>query len=143
MTRYSDYVKNADANIVRYERLTALFVRFCRRCNIDMDTVIDAFIVFCLPRVEVVRYNHMPREVVEYPGISDFVDCVESLGLSKSVWVSFQGACPSNYEDWYHYETVLFERLIEKKKISVKHSSRVQMLHDSLNFVDVLLNLED
>jgi hypothetical protein len=107
-----------------------------------MDIIVDAFIVYCLPRVEVVQYEHVPCEVVEYPGHKDFFDAVESLGLLTHVWNHFVDGCPE-YEDWYHYETFMFEKEVEKKKIDIKHSGRVRMLRDSMNFVDVLKNLEE
>lgn len=142
MSRYVDFERHADLDLLMYERRTALFVRFCSRCNVGMSRMVDAFIRFCLPRVVRVQYDGMPREVIDYPGLVAYVNCVESLGLHKSVWNDFESACPE-YEEWYHYETVVFERLIEKRKIEVNHSDRVMMQRDSINFMHVLKDLED
>ena len=142
MSKYTDYQKHADASILLYERYTALFVRFCRRCNINMNRVVDAFIEHCIPRVEIVQYNGMPREVINYPGRVAFGRAVESLDLMEHVWNHIADGLPE-YEEWYHYETVVFEKLVEKRKIEVKHSDRVAMQRDSINFVKVLKELED
>lgn len=142
MSKYTDYQKHADAGILLYERYTALFVRFCRRFNVPMSRIVDSFIEHCLPRVEIVQYNGMPREVIDYPGLVNYNRAVESLDLLEHVWVDFSMAVPE-YEEWYHYETVVFEKLVEKRKIEVKHSDRVAMQRDSINFVKVLKELED
>ena len=107
-----------------------------------MNRVVDAFIEHCIPRVEIVQYNGMPREVINYPGRVAFGRAVESLDLMEHVWNHIADGLPE-YEEWYHYETVVFEKLVEKRKIEVKHSDRVAMQRDSINFVKVLKELED
>lgn len=142
MSRYTDYLKYVDAGIVLYERYTALFVRFCTRYNVDMSRIVDAFIEHCLPRVETVQYNGMPREVIDYPGMVNYNRAVESLDLPEHAWVDYSMTEPER-DDTYNYETVCFEGLVEQRKIEVKHSDRVLMQRESINFRHVLKDLEE
>lgn len=133
MGKYTDYLEHVDTALVLYERYTACYIYFCRKCNFDEDKMIDAFIKYCRPRGEWVRYNGEWREVVDYPGMVDYVDAVVSLGGIKILFVDYV-ACMPQFDDMYNFLTCWIEKEVVKRDIEVIHSDRVLMQRASLQF---------
>lgn len=111
MTKYTDWEKHVDQDILRYEQLTHEFIVYAGEW-LKYDKICRALYENCDVKIETVIHKGVTHEILIYPGIYEYEQACYDLELPVQPFLEqvASAVCTDKYWRDCNFDTWLYEK---------------------------------
>lgn len=116
MTKYTEWEKHVDQDILRYEQLTHEFIIYATDWQLKYDDICKVLFENCEVKLETVIHKGITHEILIYPGIYEYKQACYDLEIPVQPFLEqvSSAVCTDKYLRNCNLDTWLYEKRISE-----------------------------